>query len=83
VPFGAGVTPGHFVPLTMGGRYGSTFLLDTNEGSAPTASFKALLTISGTVTDYIPMERPERKTPPIVDRNYWRAYRTLPIAEGF
>ena len=32
IPFGAGVIPEHVVPLTMGGRYGSALLLDTQEG---------------------------------------------------
>ncbi|PMD40584.1 hypothetical protein L207DRAFT_633572 [Hyaloscypha variabilis F] len=68
VPVGAGVIPEHVVPLTMGGIYGSALLLDTKEG---------------TVTDYILMERPERETAARGDPNYWRAYRTLPVAEFF
>jgi len=32
VPSGAGVIPEHVVPLTVGGRYGSALLLDTQEG---------------------------------------------------
>jgi hypothetical protein len=32
VPVGAGVIPEHVIPLTMGGRYGSTLLLDIQEG---------------------------------------------------
>lgn len=38
---------------------------------------------SGTITDYIQMERPERDQPPQDDPDYWRAYQTLPIAEFF
>jgi hypothetical protein len=37
LPVGAGVIPEHVVPLTMGGRYGSTLLLDTQEGKPPAA----------------------------------------------
>jgi len=32
VPFGVGIIPEYVVPLTMGGRYGSALLLDTQEG---------------------------------------------------
>jgi hypothetical protein len=31
-PIGAGVIPKHVIPLTTGSRYGSTLLLDTEEG---------------------------------------------------
>jgi hypothetical protein len=37
----------------------------------------------GTITDYIAMDRPERDEPAIGDPNYWRAFKTLPIAEFF
>lgn len=35
VPFGAGVIPEHVIPLTTGHRYGSSLLLDTQEGKSP------------------------------------------------
>ncbi|KAG9850865.1 hypothetical protein KCU98_g7053, partial [Aureobasidium melanogenum] len=49
VPTTTGKLPAHVVSLTIGARYGSYLLLDTQQG---------------TITDYIMMERPERSHPP-------------------
>ncbi|KAG9965700.1 hypothetical protein KCU61_g1553, partial [Aureobasidium melanogenum] len=68
VPTAAGSLPAHVVSLTIGARYGSYLLLDTQQG---------------TITDYIMMERPERSHSPFDDPDHWRAYKTLPITEFF
>ncbi|KAH0365600.1 hypothetical protein KCU65_g5971, partial [Aureobasidium melanogenum] len=56
VPTAAGILPAHVVSLTIGARYGSHLLLDTQEG---------------TITDYIMMERPERGHPPPDSSDHW------------
>ncbi|MCJ1262695.1 hypothetical protein MMC22_002565 [Lobaria immixta] len=67
-PAGAGQVPGHVAVLTEGGRDGSWLLLDTE---------------TGTVTDFIQQERPERAVPDRESPDFWRAYRTLPVKDFF
>ncbi|KAI0176930.1 hypothetical protein BJ166DRAFT_10815 [Pestalotiopsis sp. NC0098] len=67
-PIGAGVVPPHVAVLTSGSRYGSWLLLDTE---------------TGTITDFIQQERPERPEPGQDSPDAWRAYHTRPAEEFF
>ena len=60
------VLPEWVVSLSEGSEYGSWLLLDTREG---------------TITDYIPQERPERDEPGQDSPDFWRAYHTRPVVE--
>ncbi|CAK7210823.1 hypothetical protein SBRCBS47491_000908 [Sporothrix bragantina] len=64
-PIGAGIIPSHVAVITSGSRYGSWLLIDTHDGRA---------------TDFIQQERPEKSAPDQDSPDYWRAYRTLPVA---
>ncbi|KAK8043402.1 hypothetical protein PG993_005832 [Apiospora rasikravindrae] len=70
-PCGAGQVPPHVAVLTSGARYGSWLLLDTAAGK------------TGTVTDFIQQERPERSEPAQDSPDAWRAYHTRPVEEFF